>query len=133
MSCSRSSRRSCCFISIFCRDGREEQPSEPSGCTRREALALPTRCGGDGAFSQWDAIAELKAHMWLVEVETSSFQRPRRGAVCAGLLYPLGTLAGVPWMGAAPRGTFRIPVSGVRSGTLGGTRRGSPPAMAARF
>lgn len=85
------------------------------------ALALPTRFGRDRAFSQWDAIAELKAHTWLVEVETSLFQWPCRGAVCAGLPYQLGTLIWVPWTGAAP------------CQALGGTRRGSSPTVAAPF
>lgn len=118
MSCSRSSRRSCCFISIFCRDGREEQPSEPNDHTRQEAsvlpaLALPTQFGRDSAFSQRDAIAELKAHAWLAEVETLLFQQPRRGTMCAGLPNWLGTLIWVPWMGAAPWVTFCSPVTGV--------------------
>lgn len=79
---------------------------------------------GTRAFSQQDAIADLKAHMWLAEVESSLFQWPCRGAMCAGLPYQLGTLIWVPWMEAVPCQAL---------GTLGGTWRGSSPAMAAPF
>lgn len=64
--------------------------------------ALPMWFGTGRAFSQQDAITELKAHTWLVEVETSLFQWPCRGTVCAGLPYQLGTLIWVPSVAAAP-------------------------------
>lgn len=54
-------------------------------------LVLPSWFGRDSAFSQQAAIAKVKAHAWLVKVETSLFQQSRRGAVCAGLPYQLGT------------------------------------------
>lgn len=95
MSCSRSSRRSCCFISIFCRDRRKGQPSEPSGHAHQEAsvlptLVLPTWLGRDSAFSQRAAIAKVKAHTWLVKVEISLFQSHAEGLSVLGCFISWG-------------------------------------------
>lgn len=68
------------------------------GATRTSSAHTVWRGGG---FFPAGCHHQAENPMCLMQVETSLFQWPRRGAMCAGVLYQLGTLIWVPWMGAA--------------------------------